>query len=317
MVLHFWAIKGGRLMSKSAVKVKKRNINNVAYLFILPFVIVFLIFSVYPVLRTLQLSFTSYKGYGKPVFIGLTNYIRVLKDKFFWRALGNTANIWGVNIIVQLGLALLLTIVFNDIKYRIKGLSIFRAIFYLPNLIATTSVAFLFKTLMDWRFGTVNQMLLKLGLIDTPVDWLGSVKTAPYVISMIGAWMWFGNSFILLMAGVQGISRDYFEAATIDGAGRWKIFTKITLPLLRPILLYVTVTSAIGGIQMFDVPFLVSEGTMGNPSGKLQTAIMYLYKFGFETYQVGYASAIAYIIFLIILVVSILQFRLYTRKEDR
>jgi len=322
----FGLVKGGMLMDKGVVKkaekisdvkkkTKKRNINNTAYLFVLPFVIVFLLFSVYPVLRTLQLSFTNFKGYGKAQFIGLTNYSRVIKDKFFWRALGNTLNMWSVNIIVQLGIALLLTIVFNDIKYKIKGLSIFRAIFYLPNLIATTSIAFLFKTLLDWRFGTFNQLLRKLKIIDMPIDWLGSIKTAPYVISMIQAWMWFGNSFILLMAGVQGISKDYFEAATIDGAGRWKIFTRITLPLLRPILLYVTVTSAIGGIQLFDIPFLIGGGTIGNPNGKLQTAIMYLYKFGFETYQVGYASAVAYVIFLIILVVSVLQFRLYNRKE--
>lgn len=296
-------------------KIRKRNIDNTAYIFILPFVIVFLLFSVYPVLRTLQLSFTSYKGYGNAEYIKFTNYLRVLKDKFFWRALGNTLNMWSVNIIVQLGIALLLTIVFNDIRYRIKGLGIFRAIFYLPNLIATTSIAFLFKTLLDWRYGTFNQLLRKLKIINMPIDWLGSIKTAPYVISMIQAWMWFGNSFILLMAGVQGISKDYFEAATIDGAGRWKIFVKITLPLLRPILLYVTITSAIGGIQLFDIPFLIGGGTVGNPNGKLQTAIMYMYKFGFETYQVGYASAVAYVIFLIILVVSILQFKLYSRKE--
>ena len=119
------------------------------------------------------------------------------------------------------------------------------------------------------------------GAVGSPVNWLGSTATAPYVISVISAWMWFGNSFIMLMAGVQGISKDYFEAAAIDGAGRMKTFTRITLPLLKPIMLYVGITSLIGGLQMFDLPFLISGGTAGNPSGSTQTVVMYLYKFGF------------------------------------
>lgn len=309
----------GNMAKTNAVKSKKRNINRMAYLFVLPFVVVFLVFSVYPVLRTLYLSFTNYKGYGDAVWTGLDNYVRVVKDKFFWRDLGNTIRIWGVNIVLQLGMAFLLTVIFSDIKYRIRGLAVFRAVYYLPNLIAATSVAFLFKTLLDWKYGSFNQMLLMLGLTNEQVNWLGSTSTAPYVISVIGAWMWFGNSFIMLMAGVQGIPTDYFEAAAIDGAGRWTTFGKITIPLLRPIMLYVFVTSLIGGLQLFDLPFLmngVAPGTAGEPAGKLQTVVMYLYKFGFETHQVGYASAIAYTLFLIILIVSIIQFKTLGREED-
>ncbi len=307
-------------MAKTNVgKPKKRNLNRMAYLFVLPFVIVFLTFSVYPVFRTLYLSFTSYKGFGDAKWAGLANYIRVFKDKFFWKALGNTVKIWGVNIILQLGLAFLLTVIFSDIKYKIRGLSVFRAVYYLPNLIAATSVAFLFKTLLDWKYGSFNQLLLTLGVAKEQINWLGSTSTAPYVISVIGAWMWFGNSFIMLMAGVQGIPTDYFEAAAIDGAGRWKVFAQITIPLLRPIMLYVFVTSLIGGLQLFDLPFLmngVAPNTAGEPSGCLQTAVMYLYKFGFETHQVGYASAIAYTLFFIILIVSIIQFKTLGRGED-
>ncbi len=290
-----------------------------AYLFIVPFVITFLIFSVYPVFRTLFLSFTNYRGFGEPDIVGMDNYVRVVNDKFFWRAFGNTLKIWGVNIVLQLGIAFLLTIVFSDIKYRMRGLGFFRAVFYLPNIIAATSVAFLFKTLFDWRYGTVNHLLAAIGLNEaSPINWVGDSSVAPYFVGTIGAWMWFGNSFIMLMAGVQGISRDYFEAAAIDGAGRWKVFAKITIPLLRPILLYVGITSLIGGLQMFDLPFLISGGTAGNPSGSLQTVIMYLYKFGFEvgTHQVGYAAAIAYTLFAIILVISVVQYRLMRDKED-
>lgn len=304
--------------TKTMTKTKKRkNVNHVAYLFVLPFVVVFLIFSVYPVLRTLQLSFTHYKGFGEAVWAGFNNYIRVFNDKYFWKALGNTVNIWSVNIILQLGLAFLLTIVFSDMKYRMRGLSIFRAIFYLPNIIAATSVAFLFRTLLDWRFGTLNQILAKFG-VSNPIDWLGQSATAPYVVSVISAWMWFGSSFIMLMAGVQGIPRDYYEAAALDGAGRWKTFGYITLPLLKPILLYVSITSLIGGLQMFDLPFLMCGGTIGNPNGSTQTMVMYMYKFGFDTRpkQVGYASAIAYVLFLLILVVSLIQFKIMNGKKE-
>lgn len=305
-------------MKKKSIK----NYNRAGYLFVLPFVIVFLIFNVYPVLRTLYLSFTNAKiaGVGKIQWVWFDNYIRVITDKFFWRALGNTLRIWGVNIVLQLGLAFLLTIVFSDIKYKIKGLGIFRVIYYLPNLIAATSVAFLFKTLLDWRYGTFNQIIYQVfkffGKSYNPIDWLGTAAHAGSTIAVISAWMWFGNSFIMLMAGVQGISKDYFEAAAIDGAGRWTVFGKITLPLLKPILLYVAITSLIGGLQMFDLPYLMADKASASYNS-VQTAVMYLYKFGFETgtTQTGYASAIAYILFLIILTVSVVQFKLFN-KED-
>lgn len=296
---------------------KRRNINNTAYLFILPFVIVFLIFSVYPVIRTLQLSFADYKGFGDINYTGFKNYVRVFNDKYFWKALWNTVKIWGVNIVLQLGIAFLLTMVFSDIKYKIKGLGIFRAVYYLPGIISATSVAFLFKTLLDWRFGTINQMLMGLG-VNPPIDWLGRTDTAPMVIAVIQTWIWFGNSFIMLMAGVQGINNDYFEAAAIDGAGRWRRFFSITIPLLKPILLYVAITSLIGGLQMFDLPFLMCNGVNGDPMGSTQTVVMYLYKFGFASRpkQVGYASAIAYVLFLLILIVSVIQFKIMNKKED-
>ncbi len=300
---------------KPLTKKKKRDVNNVAYLFVLPFVVVFLIFSVYPVLRTLYLSFTSFPGYGDPVWVGIDNYVRVLKDKYFWAALWNTVRIWGVNIVLQLGIAFLLTIVFSDMKYRMRGLSIFRAFYYLPNLIAATSVSFLFQTLLDWRYGTLNQILAKVGNIP-PIQWLESPHIAPYTVAIINAWMWFGNSFIVLMAGVQGIPKDYYEAAAIDGAGRWKVFGRITLPLLKPILIYVSITSLIGGLQMFDIPHLISQKNASIHDGVLNTVVMYLYKFGFTTFQVGYAGAIAYALFLIILTVSILQFKFMGNKED-
>lgn len=294
---------------------RRKNVDRTAYLFVLPFVIVFLVFSIYPVFRTLYLSFSQYKGFGEPVMIGFDNYKRVVKDAMFWNAFKNTVKIWSVNIVAQLGLAFLLTIIFSDMKYRIRGVGLFRALFYLPNLIAPTSVAFLFKALLDWQFGTLNQMLINSGVIKSGVNWLGQPGTAQLVVATIGAWMWFGNSFIMLMAGVQGIPKDYFEAAAIDGAGRWKIFGKITVPLLRPILIYVAITSLIGGLQMFDIPFLITDG-IGAPSGSLNTVIMYLYNTAFKYNNVGYASSIAYFLFIIIAFVVMIQYKIMNKKED-
>lgn len=311
-------------MGKTAVKTKKSKVtqyNKWGYFFTAPFVIVFLIFSVYPVLRTLYLSFTDLKVMGTPNWTGLANYKRVIGDKFFWKALWNTVRIWGVNIVLQLGLAFLLMMVFSDVKYKMKGLGVFRVLYYLPNLIAATSIAFLFKTLLDWRYGTFNIMIYTIlkafGIPYSPIDWLGNSSTAGVAIAVIQSWMWFGNSFLMLMAGVQGISSDYFEAAAIDGAGRWTIFGKITLPLLKPIMLYVAITSLIGGLQMFDLPYLMIEQTSASYKS-VQTVMMYLYKFGFTTgsMQTGYASAVAYMLFLIILSVSLVQLKIFNRKES-
>ena len=296
--------------------------NNWGYAFVLPFVIVFCIFSVYPVLRTLYLSFTDLKVMGDAHWIWFENYKRVVTDKFFWKALWNTVRIWSVNIVLQLGLAFLLMMVFSDVKYKMKGLGVFRIIYYLPNLIAATSIAFLFKTLLDWRYGSFNIMInyiYKLfGASYQPIDWLGSSASAGYTLAVIQSWMWFGNSFLMLMARVQGINKDYFEAAAIDGAGRWTIFGRITLPLIKPIMMYVAITSLIGGLQLFDLPFLMSEPTSGSYAS-VQTVMMYLYKFGFTTgtTQTGYASAVAYMLFLIILSITIIQLKLFNRKEKK
>ena len=294
------------------IKIKRKksikDVNRWGYLFILPFLIIFVIFSIYPIFRTLYLSFTNFNGFGQARFIGISNYTRVIGDKLFWSAFGNTVKIWGINIVLQLGLAFLLTILFSDIKYKIKGLGIFRALFYLPNLISVASVAFLFKNLMDWQFGSFNQILVNFGVINNKIDWLGQPGTAVIVVAVVGAWMWFGNSFIVLMAGVQGISKDYFEAATIDGAGRWTIFGKITLPLLKPILLYVAITSLIGGLQIFEIPFLITDG-LGKPFGVLNTMVMYLYNTAFKYNGVGYAAAIAYVMFIIIAICSAFTFK--------
>jgi len=291
--------KEGRGMNK---------VNRYGYLFIAPFWIVFLIFSIYPVGLTFYYSFTNYTGSGTPDVVGLTNYTRLFTDQYFVEAFFNTWKIWGVNFVLQIGIALLLAAIFSDMRVKMKGLAFFRSIFYLPNLITISSVALLFGILLDWQHGSLNMVLMSLGIISEPINWLNNPTTAQLSVSLILTWMWFGHSFIVVMAGVSGISRDYYEAALIDGANRWQTFTKITLPLLKPILLYIMITSLIGGLQLFDLPMLLTDG-VGSPDGALNTMVLYLYNQAFKYNNYGYASAVAYGLFIITVIFSIFVFK--------
>ncbi|MBN8435322.1 sugar ABC transporter permease [Priestia flexa] len=284
------------------------KVNRYGYLFIAPFWIVFLIFSIYPVGLTFYYSFTNYTGSGTPDVVGLTNYTRLFTDQYFVEAFFNTWKIWGVNFVLQIGIALLLAAIFSDMRVKMKGLAFFRSIFYLPNLITISSVALLFGILLDWQHGSLNMVLMSLGIISEPINWLNNPTTAQLSVSLILTWMWFGHSFIVVMAGVSGISRDYYEAALIDGANRWQTFTKITLPLLKPILLYIMITSLIGGLQLFDLPMLLTDG-VGSPDGALNTMVLYLYNQAFKYNNYGYASAVAYGLFIITVIFSIFVFK--------
>ncbi|EOD00356.1 carbohydrate ABC transporter permease [Caldisalinibacter kiritimatiensis] len=292
--------------------------NRYGYLFISPFFIVFSIFGIYPIILSLYMSFTDYTGIGSPFdanWVGISQYLRLIHDEYFLQAFFNTWKIWGVNIILQLSIALILAVIFSDIRLKLKGVSLFRGIFYLPNLMTVSSVALLFLFILDWQHGSLNMLLLKLGLISKPVNWLGQPATAQLSVSLIQTWLWFGHTFIIVFAGIQGISKDYFEAAMIDGANRRQTFTKVTLPLLKPIMIYVVITSLIGGLQLFEIPFLVSTNGLGGPEGSLVTMVLYLYNQAFTYDNFGYAAAVAYGLFLIILAFSIIVFRGMFKKE--
>lgn len=287
------------------------------YLFIAPFVIVFLVFNIYPILLTFYYSLTNYTGLGgiaNADFQWFENYKRLFVDKYFYQSFFNTIKIWGSSFIVQMGIALGLALIFSDLRLKMRGVSVFRALYFLPNIITVASVALLFSILLDWQHGSLNQMLLELGIIKSPINWLNKPVTAQASVSLISAWMWFGHTFIILMAGISGISRDYFEAALIDGANWWQSFVNVTLPQLRPILLYVLITSLIGGLQMFDLPMLLTD-TRGAPDGALNTMVLYFYNQAFKYNNFGYAATIAYGLFMITVVFSLVTFRSVYRKN--
>jgi len=290
--------------------------SNKAYLYIAPFVIVFLTFNIYPILLTFYFSLTSYTGAGgieNAAFIGAGNYLRLTQDKYFIESLINTLIIWGSGFFIQLAIAFGLALIFSDIQLKIKGVGFFRTLFYLPNIITVASVALLFNLVLDWNYGALNQMLLDTGIINQPINWLSDAVYSRGAVSAINTWMWFGQTFIILLAGISGISTDYLEAAMIDGANWWQRFYHITLPQLKPIMLYVMITSLIGGLQMFDLPLLLTDG-MGAPRGALSTMVLYLYNQAFKYNNFGYASAIAYGLFMITVVFSIIIFRTMKTK---
>lgn len=282
-----------------------KKYNKYGYFFIFPFFLVYFIFSLYPILYTFFLSLNSYSGYSDYEFVGLDNYVNVFQDEVFVSSLVNTFIIWGINIVLQLGIAFVLVMVFTDLTYKVKGLATFRLVYYLPNLIAATSVSLIFATLLNTNYGALNQFLYDFGLIDSPIKWLEKPILAQLSVSFIQTWMWFGNSFILLMAAAQAVPKEYFEAAVMDGAGRFTILKNITIPTIKPILTYVAITSLIGGLQLFDVPFLLTDNK-GAPSGSLLTTMMYSYNLAFKYNNIGYAAAITFVLFAIILGIAIL-----------
>ncbi len=292
---------------------KERKNELIGYLMILPFVIVFLFFNLYPIIKTFMLSLQKYNGITGE-YIGLENYINVFSDRIFWLALGNTIKIWSVNIIFQVGLAFILVMIFTDVKYKVKGLKYFRLLYYLPNLVAATSVALIFTKILDKDYGFMNKILIDFNIISEGIPWLEDVLWAQFSVASIQTWMWFGNSFILFMAAAQAVSKDLFEAATVDGAGRFKILRFVTIPSIKPIIIYIGITSLIGGLQLFDIPMLITDG-LGAPKQGLLTAVLYQYNLAFKYQNYGYAAAVAYMLFIVILITSLVFMVIMNREQ--
>lgn len=288
-----------------------KDSNRNGYYFIAPFFIVFLIFSLYPIVYTFYLSFQRWDGISPVVGVGGSNYMRLFTDEVFYLSVLNTLKIWLAAFIPQIGIALLLAALFT--LNQVRGMSFYRALFYLPNLITAASIGLLFNLLMSGDSALLNQILLKLNLIDQPFEFLKNSLFTSLTVSYIQWWMWFGYTTIILMAGITTIDKSFYEAAMMDGAKKSQIYFKIVLPLLRPTLLYLMLTSIIGGMQLFDVPMVLTDG-QGSPDKSILTTAMYIYNQAFKNNNYGYASATAYGLFIFILLFSIAS-RVLMRKK--
>lgn len=286
--------------------------DNKGYLFILPYFLAFLTFQLYPMIYTLILSFQTPINMFESEFAGAVNYRRLFSTPLFYQAIGNTWYIWLVNFVPQIAIALFLGVVLSD--RSIKGRETLRTLYFLPNLVTAASIGVLFAVLLDWRFGALNQMLLRLGVLTEPIHWLQEPLIAQGTVSFIQWWQWFGYTTIIVMAGLSAIGDELYEAAHIDGASTWQVFRRITLPLLRPTMLYIAITSLIGGLQIFDIPRVLTNGR-GAPDNALTTMVLYLYNQAFSFFNVGYASAVAYVLFVMILIFSVIAFKVISYER--
>ena len=294
-------------------KRKKIDYSKWGYIFILPFFLCFFIFSFVPLMDTIRYSFFEYYRSGikeiGPNFVGMANYGSLLKSDMLKYA-ANTLILWIIGFIPQIVIALMLAEWFVDARLKIHGTQFFKVVIYLPNLIMASAFAMLFFTMFSTN-GPVNSILISLGLLKQPVDFLGSVTRS--LVGLMNFLMWFGNTTIMLMAAIMGISPDIFEASELDGCNSFQRFFSITLPLIRPILAYTLITSIIGGLQMFDVPQILTNG-QGTPDRTSMTLIMFLNSH-LKSKNYGMAGALSVYLFIVSGILCFFVYRMTTNDD--
>ena len=278
-----------------------------AYIFLTPALLAIFVFFLIPVIAAFIMSFTDFDIYSLGNFhlvrfIGLTNYIKIFDDPLFWQALKNTLYFvvagGPLSITVSLGAALLL----NSKLVKFKGA--FRLIYFMPVVTTLVAVSVLWRFIYQPRFGILNYLLGFLGA--SPIDWLGDPHWAMPAIILMAVWKNFGYNMIIFIAGLQNIPEDLYEAANIEGASAWQQFKHITIPLLAPTTLFISIITMIGYFQLFAEPYIM---TQGGPLNSTLSIVLYMYQEGFRWWNMGYSSALAFILFFIILVISLIQLK--------
>lgn len=272
-----------------------------AYLFIAPFFILFAIFGVFPIGYAFGMSLFSWSGLNSPQFIGLRNFADLFSDDLFWTSLENTVILWLGHIFILIALALGLALLLD--RPWLRGRSVYRVIAYIPNTAAVAAMALSFQLIFDFQFGILNHFLALVGIHN--INWLGSATWSKPAIILLNIWNMVGWYMLIILAGLQSLDAQLYEAASIDGAGAWSRFIHVTLPGLRPTIFFVFVVETIGSLQIFTEPYVL---TKGGPSNSSLTLAMYLYQNGFEYFRIGYASSMSVVLFaLTVLTTAILS----------
>ena len=302
-------------MDKAKSK-KVVSYNRWGYIFLIPFVVVYAVFQLIPLASTFYNSlFENYRtGLTQvgPNFVGFQNYVTLFTNGDLLIYAKNTMIMWILGFVPQILVSLLLGAWFSDPSLRLRFQRFFKTVIYLPNLIMASAFAMLFFTLFA-DSGPINSILVNTGLLSSPYRFMSHIWSVRWLVAFMNFLMWFGNTTILLMAGMLGIDTSLFEAAQVDGATSTQVFFRITLPLLRPILLYVMITSLIGGLQMFDVPQILTNGT-GDPVRSSMTLIMYLNKHLFSK-NYGMGGALSVFLFVVTGILSLIIFRINSASE--
>ncbi|MGB4661290.1 MAG: sugar ABC transporter permease [Mobilitalea sp.] len=287
------------------------------YIFLIPFFLVYTVFSLVPLLSTFYNSFfenyMSGLSHIGPNFVGMNNFIKIFTNGDLLTYGKNTLILWLIGFVPQILVSLLLAAWFTDLRLKLKFSGFFKTVIYMPNLIMAAAFAMLFFALFS-DGGPINDILMDLGIINEPYRFLTTVVGTRGLIALMNFLMWFGNTTILLMAGMMGIDTALFEAAEVDGAKSFQIFRLITIPLLKPILIYVMITSLIGGVQMFDVPQILTNSS-GAPNNSSTTLIMYLNN-NLYSKNYGVSGALSVILFIFTAVLSLFVFFRLNKKED-
>ena len=281
-----------------------------AYAFMLPSLVVMAVFMFYPLVRAAWLSLTNYSFFGVSKFIGLANYSHLLHDPRFWDDLGNTAYYAAVATPVSVGLALGLALLLNRRQLPARGF--FRALIFLPAVCSLAVAAIPFRLMFTPSIGLLTYWLGDLGIRSG--DWLDNTNLAMPAVIMVGVWRTVGFYMVIFLAGLQTIPREFYEAGRIDGASTWQQFRRITLPLLSNTSMFVTIIAMIASFQAFDQIFVM---TQGGPAFSTETLVYLIYRQGFQNFNMGYASAIGYVLVLVILLFSLFQMRFFNRRAVR
>lgn len=306
-------------MKKTEGKSKIVRYNKWGYIFLIPFVLVYVIFQLIPLVSTIYNSFFENYRVGLmqvgPTWVGLENYKTIFSDVSLLKYTANTLIMWVIGFIPQIIVSLLLGQWFSDVRLKLKGSRFFKTVIYLPNLIMASAFSMLFFALFS-DVGPINAILIKMGIAtqENPVRFFSNVWATRGLVGFMNFLMWFGNTTIILMAGIMGIDTSLFEAAEVDGASSWQRFYRITLSLLKPILIYVIITSMIGGIQMFDVPQILTNGS-GAPAESTKTLIMYLNQHLYSK-NYGLGGALSVFLFIITAILSLIIYSVMYRKKD-
>jgi ABC-type sugar transport system permease subunit len=282
---------------------------------IAPFFILYLVFSLFPMLFSLVISMFDWNGVMSPEFVGLGNYTRVLADPKFFGAIKNTMILFVITIPFELLLGLLTACALKDFFSKHRGL--FQLFNFLPYITTPVAVGIIFSLIFEWKSGIVNGVILALG--GKAVYWLGVPWAARVVVAAMIVWKGYGYNMVMFLAGLSTISDELYEAAKIDGANWWKSFTRITLPGLQPIFVFVVTTSIINAWKLFDEPQLLFSGSsqpIGGPERAVLTVVMRYYESTFRNFEFGYGSAIAYMLFLIIALFSVISVKSMNRGSE-
>lgn len=297
----------------------KRSINQkklAPYIFIAPAFIFFCLLLVYPILFGFLLSFQDWNLLAREAsFVGLGNYAKALRDPLFRKSLWNTVYYTLMTIPPTVILSLILALMINSRLIRYK--SLFRVLYFVPVVTSMVAISFVWKWMYNPRYGLINLALEAVGF--TGQSWLSSPTLALPSVAIMMIWQSVGFYMVLFIAGLQGIPETLYEAATIDGANRWQTFSYITLPLLNPTIVFILITSVINSFQVFVPVFVMTSSTTGEPGGPLNSTrvlVYHLYSIAFRNLDMGYGSAIAFILFAILLIVTVLQFKVVQQKVE-